>query len=500
VVELLLDAGAILIGKTNLDQFATGLNGLRSPYGLCRNLFDDAYIAGGSSSGSALAVAAGIVSFALGTDTAGSGRVPAAFNNIVGLKPTRGLLSTVGVVPACRSLDCVSVFGLTCEDTLIVARIAAGFDPEDAFSRAQPHPAGLDPLPAPRSFRVGVLGAEALEPLVDEDYARLYAESLARLEAAGGVPIEIDFRPFREAGDLLYLGPWVAERYLAFSDFLSRCPEAVHPVVRETLARGAAPTAAEAFAAFHRLRTLRRQLARVWDRVEVLATPTTAMIPTVEECLADPVRLNQRLGQYTHCVNLLGLAGLVVPAGFTRTGLPFGLSLVAPAFTEPLLCAIGARCHASAGVTLGATAHRLLARSPPAAKALGLRLCMSGAHMSGLPLNHELTARAGRFLERCRTAPCYRLYAFEDMQPTRPGLIREAPGEGIEVEVWELPWAAVGTFLAGVPAPLVIGTVELEDGTEVKGFLCEAHATSSGRDITRLGGWRAYLALREDDG
>lgn len=499
VVQRLIGAGAILIGKTNLDQFATGLNGLRSPYGLCRNPFDPNYIAGGSSSGSALAVAMGQASFALGTDTAGSGRIPAAFCNIVGLKPTRGLLSTRGVVPACRSLDCVSVFGLSCEDTLKVAGIAAGFDPEDSYSRSSVYSPDLDPVPAPVSFRFGVLRREVLERHRDAEYARLYAEAISGLETLGGVSVEIDYTPFQEAGELLYRGPWIAERYLALGEFLGRHPEAVHPAVRETIGRGAAPTAVEAFAACHRLRALKRDVSRIWAEVECLATPAAGTVYTIEDCLAEPIALNERLGDYTHHANLLDLCAVVVPAGFTRTGLPFGLSLVAPARSEPLLCAIGMRLHAASGVPLGATGHRLPVRTAvPGGQTQGLRLCVSGAHMLGLPLNHELTSRGGRFLRRTRTAPCYRLYALEEMQPPRPGLVRAEDGFGIEVEVWELPRAAVGGFLEAVPAPLAIGTVELADATTVKGFLCESHAAARGRDITALGGWRAYLAVRSD--
>lgn len=496
VIERLLQAGALLIGKTNLDQFATGLSGTRSPYGVGRNLFNGAYIAGGSSSGSALAVASGLASFALGTDTAGSGRVPAAFSNIVGLKPTRGLLSNRGVVPACRSLDCISVLALTCGDALRITDLAAGFDPEDPFSRSET--VSLDPQPVPGSFRFGVPEWEQLDFFGDSEFERLYQEALQRLETLGGQRVEFDFRPFREVGALLYHGPWVAERQLAVRELFKGSWEALHPVVREIVERGATFSATDAFAAYHRLRSLMRKAAQTWAKVDLVALPTVGTIYRVEAMLREPVALNVNLGYYTHCANLMDLCAIAVPSGFTTAGLPFGIAFLGPAYSESLLCALGAAFHARADLQLGATTRSVSELLPPSIhhSPRGLPLCVCGGHMSGLGLNHELTSRGARLLKRSRTALCYRLYALESMSPARPGLIRKEPGHGIEVEVWDVPWDQIGGFIAGIPAPLTIGSIELEDGEQVKGFLCEAHAVVAGLDISTSGSWRRYLAER----
>jgi len=497
VVQRLLDAGAIAIGKTNLDQFATGLVGTRSPYGACANPFDARYIAGGSSSGSAVAVAAGLASFSLGTDTAGSGRVPAAFNNLVGLKPTLGLLSTRGVVPACRSLDCVSIFGLTVRDAQAVLEIAQGFDAADPFSRA--NAAGVE-VGIGERFRFGVPRAADLEFCGDAASEQLYRDALERLEALGGERIELDFRPFYETARLLYEGPWVAERWLVVRELLARKPEAVHPVTRRVIEKASAFSAADAFAALYRLQELRRRAADAWRRVEVIATPSAPTIYTLAQVQADPVALNSRLGTYTNFVNLLDLAGLAVPAGFRPDGLPFGVTLLAPAFGDRALAALGDRLQRAQGLPLGATGAAL----PPAQENLTagrpatVQLVVCGAHMSGLPLNRELTERGARLVRRARTAPRYRFYALEAFSPPRPGMVRGESGAPIEVEIWELPAAAFGGFVDGIPAPLGIGTVELEDGAQLRGFVCEQYATQGAREITRLGGWRAYLAQRAE--
>jgi len=498
VVQRLLDAGAIAIGKTNLDQFATGLVGTRSPYGACANPFDARYIAGGSSSGSAVAVAAGLVSFSLGTDTAGSGRVPAAFNNLVGLKPTLGLLSTRGVVPACRSLDCVSIFGLTVRDAQAVLEVAQGFDAADPFSRALT--ADLESGFGER-FRFGVPRAADLEFCGDAASETLYGEALARLEALGGERVELDFRPFYETARLLYEGPWVAERWLVVRGLLARNPEAVHPVTRRVIEKASAFSAADTFAALYRLYELRRRAADAWQRVELIVTPSAPTIYTLTQIEADPITLNSRLGTYTNFVNLLDLAGLAVPGGFRADGLPFGVTLLAPAFRDGALAALGDRLQRAQGLPLGATGAALppAQEQPPTAARPGtVRLVVCGAHMSGLPLNRELTERGARLVRRARTAPRYRFYALEAFSPPRPGMVRGEPGAAIEVEVWELPAAAFGGFVDGIPAPLGIGTVELEDGAQVRGFVCEQYATQGAREITRLGGWRAYLAQRAE--
>ena len=485
-------AGAVPIGKTNLDQFATGLVGVRSPYGTAVNPFDASMIPGGSSSGSAVAVAAGLVSFAFGTDTAGSGRVPAALTNIVGLKPTRGLISTTGVVPACRSLDCVSVFALTTDDAACVLTAAAGVDPDDPFSRPPPL---LIPT-APRRYRFGVPPVAQREFFGNAAGEQLYLAALASLHADGGEPVDIDLGPFLAAGRLLYEGPWVAERYAAIRAFIEAQPEALHPVTRGIIQGGARPLAADAFAAYYRLRELRRALEPVWQSIDVLLLPTVGTTHSVRAVEADPIRLNAQLGHYANFVNLLDLCGIAVPAGFQPDGLPFGVTLLAPAFHEPVLLPIAARLHAAAAVCLGATAHPLPpSPEPPSRDSDHVELVVCGAHMSGLPLNHQLTVRGARLVEVTRTAAEYRLVALPD---GRPGLERVAHGAAIEVEVWSVPAEHVGSFIAAIPPPLAIGTVRLAGGRQVKGFLCESIAARDALDITAHGGWRAYMAARSN--
>lgn len=492
-VQRLIDAGAIPIGKTNLDQFATGLVGTRSPYGAGRNAFDNEYISGGSSSGSAIATAVGQVSFALGTDTAGSGRVPAAFNNLVGVKPTRGLVSTRGVVPACRSLDCVSVFALTADDARAVLEVLAVFDASEAFARRVP--ACPDTQVPTQGFRCGVPRADQLEFFGDREYARLLEASVRRLRDMGVAVHEIDFAPFLQAARLLYEGPWVAERYLAVQSLLESRPEAFHPVTREIIAGGAAPRATDAFAAQYRLAELKRESEAVWAEVDVLLTPTAGTIHRIAEVEADPIRLNSQLGHYTNFMNLLDLCAVAVPAGFRADGLPFGVTFIAPAFQDRALLDIADTWQRELGIELGATGTPLppprhAAHTTPDDRVL---VAVCGAHMTGLPLNHQLTARGGQLRARTRTAPCYRLYALPGGTPQRPGLVRARHGKRIEVEVWEVPTERFGSFVAGIPTPLGIGKLELEDGQWVPGFLCEAHATQSATDVTEFGGWRAYL-------
>jgi allophanate hydrolase len=492
-VQCLIDAGAIPIGKTNLDQFATGLVGTRSPYGAGRNAFNGEYISGGSSSGSAIATAIGQVAFALGTDTAGSGRVPAAFNNLIGVKPTRGLVSTRGVVPACRSLDCVSVFALTAADARAVLDVLAVFDSAEPFARRAP--ACLESQVPAQGFRCGVPRADQLEFFGDREYARLFAASVERLRDMGADIREIDFVPFLQAARLLYEGPWVAERYLAVQSLLETKPDAFHPVTRAIIAGGAAPRALDAFAAQYRLAELKRASEAVWSTVDVLFTPTAGTLYRIAEVEADPVRLNSNLGHYTNFMNLLDLCAVAVPAGFRSDGLPFGVTFIAPAFQDRPLLGIAVKWQHEFGLTLGATGKPL---PPPrhvahAAAAESVLVAVCGAHMTGLPLNHQLTSRGGQLHARTRTAPCYRLYALPGGSPQRPGLVRARHGKRIEVEVWELPMERFGSFVAGIPTPLGIGKLELEDGQWVPGFMCEAHATLTATDITDLGGWRAYL-------
>jgi allophanate hydrolase len=494
VVQRLLDAGAMLVGKTNLDQFATGLVGTRSPYGAVRNGFKPAYIAGGSSSGSAVAVALGMASFALGTDTAGSGRVPAAFNNLVGLKPTRGLVSTAGVVPACRSLDCVSVFALSCDDAERAFAAAAAPDPMDPFSRAD----AMSRADFPGALRFGVPRAEDLEYFGDAQSPSLFAQAVERLARLGATPVDVDLTPFLEAAELLYDGPWIAERSCALREFIDAQPGSVLPVTRAIIDSGKRFSAADAFRAMHRLAELRRDTEPIWNAIDVLLLPTAATIYSIAEVEREPIRLNSNLGRYTNFVNLLDLAALAVPSGFRRDGLPFGVTLVAPAGYDLALCRLGSRLQREAGLPLGATAHAL----PKASAAIALpligtvRIAVVGAHLSGEPLNHQLTERGARLLRACRTAPCYRLYALPGARPAKPGLVRTDTGTAIELEIWEMPEGHFGSFVAEIPAPLGIGTLELDDGSVAKGFICESYATADAEDISAYGGWRAFLASR----
>jgi len=480
-VAALEAAGARATGKTNLDQFATGLVGVRSPYGACASVHDAEYVSGGSSSGSAVAVASRQVDFALGTDTAGSGRVPAAFNSILGLKPTRGVLSTRGVVPACRSLDCVSIFARDIATTRRVFAAAAQFDAADAFAR----PFAPDGFAWSRgTFRFGYLRQDQREFFGDTEAARLYQLALDQLHAIGGVPVEIDYTPFREAAQLLYAGPWVAERRAALGAFFDAHGADIHPVVQRIIAGADRYTAVQAFEASYALAAARRRTEAAWQQVDVLALPTTGTIYKIADVERDPVALNTNLGYYTNFVNLLDLAALAVPAGFRPDGLPFGLTLIGPAMSDTALLDLGARY-------LG---EPLAVAVPPGCVAISV----VGAHLTGMPLNHELTSRGGRLLATTKTAAPYRLFHLPNTTPPKPGLRRtpDFAGPGIELEVWALPLAAFGAFVAGVPAPMGIGTVELADGTWVKGFLSEAYSLEGARDITEFGGWRRYLASR----
>jgi allophanate hydrolase len=482
VVQRLEDAGAILIGKTNMDQFATGLVGTRSPFGACSSVYDQRYISGGSSSGSAIAVAKGQVTFALGTDTAGSGRVPAAFNNLIGLKPTRGVLSTAGVVPACRTLDCVSILASDCHDAHRVWSAAKGFDSSHPFSRAPR--SGEDAAPwLNAAFRFGVPRSEQLEFFGDEEAKARYTEAVRKIEKVGGERVEIDFSVFRSAAELLYEGPWVAERLAAIQSFMQNHSEEMNPVVRGIIAGGERFTAVDTFQAEYRLLDLRRAAVRQWATMDVLVLPTTGTIFTHEQVAANPVKMNTNLGYYTNFVNLMDLAAVAAPAGFRSNGLPFGISFIGPAFSDEALLALAHRY-------LGAKTP-LLERTPGC-----VDLAVVGAHLAGQPLNSQLTQRGARLKKTCRTAAGYRLYALEGTKPAKPGLARDDQfrGPGIEVEVWTMPEDQFGSFVAEVPAPFGIGNVTVDSGELAKCFICEPHALASATEITQFGGWRAYLA------
>jgi allophanate hydrolase len=498
-VARLRAAGAIVIGKTNLDQFATGLVGVRSPYGIPKNLFNPDLIPGGSSSGSGVAVGAGLVPLALGTDTAGSGRIPAGFNNIVGLKPSLGLISTHGLVPACRTLDCVSVFALTVDDAWAAAAATAGSDRTDSYSRNRPlgRPGAMPahvklgvPLPGQRLF------------FGDKQFEAGYAGALERLTKLGCKIVEVDIEPFYETARLLYDGPWVAERTITARSMLASDPGAIHPVTKEIILSGLRPTAIDAFAAFYKLERLRRVADYIFaNQVDALVLPTAPTIYTVKQVLADPIQLNSRLGTYTNFVNLLDLCGLALPASMTDSGVPFGITLLAPGGNDARLVEIGRVFHADTTLPLGALKASQPALAPvlksPAAGEVAL--VVVGAHLSGLPLNGELRALGARLLETARTAPDYRLYALDGTSPPKPGLLRVDGGQGtsIEIEVWALSVESFGRFVAAVPPPLSIGTVKLQDGRGLKGFLLEAAAAAGARDISSFGGWRKFMAAEK---
>ena len=494
-VARLRKAGAIVIGKTNLDQFATGLVGVRSPYGTPRNLFNPDLIPGGSSSGSGIAVAAGLVPLALGTDTAGSGRVPAGFNNIVGLKPSLGLVSTFGVVPACRTLDCVSVLALTVDDAWAALTVMAGHDENDAYSRDRP----LGQVGAmPAHLKIGTPRPGQRLFFGDTDYASGYDAALSRLARLGAEIVEIDIEPFYETARLLYDGPWVAERTITARSLLASDPDAIHPVTREIILSGLRSSAVDAFAAFYELEELRWIASHTFRKVDALALPTSPTIYSIKQVLADPIQLNGRLGTYTNFVNLLDLCGLALPASMTGKGLPFGITLLAPGGADALLAEIGRVFHADTLLPLGALKEQQPAIHPmPKSPARGeTAVAVVGAHLSGLPLNSELRSLGGRLLEATKTAPNYRLYALSGVQPAKPGLLRvdEGKGTAIEIEVWALSLNAFGAFVDKVPPPLSIGTIKLTDGRNVKGFLVEAAAVDGTPDISGFGGWRAFLA------
>ena len=479
VVERLETAGAICVGKTNLDQFATGLVGTRSPYGIPRNAYNLAYVSGGSSSGSAIAVAAGLVPFALGTDTAGSGRVPAAFNHLIGFKPSKGRWSTSGLVPACRTLDCITVLTDSVADARLIDDLVAGYDPQDPFSK--PH--AYRPL-QPR--RIGVPRREQRAWFGDSQSEYLYDRGLDALAETARI-VEIDIAPLLEAAQLLYGGPWVAERTAALAELLATTPEAIDETVRSVVEPGNTMSAVELWNGVYRLADLKRMADEQWDMIDLLAFPTTGTTYRVAELLAAPIALNSNLGLYTNFVNLLDMAAVAVPAGTRLSGTGFGITLIGPADSDRDLLATAEHHLATAG----------LSPPPPLdleGKMETVKLAVVGAHLKDMPLHWQLTSREATFVGAFETAPNYRLYAIADSVPPKPALVHSEDGAGIAVEVYELDVAAFGSFVAEVPAPLAIGTVTLADGTSVKGFVSEPRATIGAEDITSCGGWRAYIA------
>jgi allophanate hydrolase len=523
-VARLLDAGAILLGKTNLDQFATGLVGTRSPYGPVRDARRPDRVSGGSSSGSAVAVALGIADIALGTDTAGSGRVPAAFQGIVGVKPTRGLVPTTGVVPACRSLDCVTVFAPDLGLAELALEVIAGPDPADPLSRTAPSDVPLAPPPAnngakgtsdgraladdsgpagaqqqsaaangPASAgtRVGSPAPDSLTALTNAARAAFVA-ARHQLAAAGAQVMEIDIAPLIDAGALLYGGAFVAERHAAVGEFVESHLDEVDPTVREIVTAAAAPTASRLFTDQEKLDGLALATRALFADLDAILLPTTAAQPTIAAVEADPIMENAKLGTFTNCANLLDLCAVAVPAGEADGG-QFGVQVLAPAFHDAIAADIASLVTADRGNPLSFVTQRVTKDRDPVTKSAPIELFVAGAHLSGMPLNPQLTERGARLVGEARTAPRYRLYAL-DTTPPKPGVVRvEDDGASLPGESWALSPAALGTFLAAIPQPMALGEVELEDGRSVVGFLCEPIALEGARDITATGGWRAYV-------
>ena len=489
-VQRLLDAGAILVGKTNLDQFATGLVGVRSPYGAPRCVFDKDYVSGGSSSGSAVAVAAGLASFSFGTDTAGSGRVPAGFNNIVGIKPTRGILSTSGVFPANKTLDCLSIFALSAGDGDRIRRVAEGFDAEDPFSRTAV-PVSL-PLEKPR---IGIPRPDQLTFFGDTAAAEIFNAAVEQAKTLGWEVVPFDYEPFGATAQLLYGSAWVAERLAAVKPYLDK---GLHPVTRQIISGAGDYDAADAFEAIYAAEHLRTRCTEIAEGFDLILVPTSPTIYRVDAVEADPITLNSNLGTYTNFVNLLDMAAVSVPAGFRANGLPFGVTLVGPGQSDGALAVLADRLHRSLHPRSGMADSPLVAPAlPTSGKDAGLvTVCVVGAHLTGMPLNTQLTERNATLLETTRTAPDYRFYALADSVPPKPGLSRDPDfdGPGIEVELWQMPMEAFGSFVALIPQPLGIGTVTLADGRNVKGFICEPAGIATATEITHYGGWRAYRA------
>lgn len=496
VVQQLIDAGAIPVGKANLDQFATGLNGTRSPYGACHNAFDFDYISGGSSSGSAVSVALGLASFSLGTDTAGSGRIPACFNNLVGVKPSIGLLSATGLVPACRSLDCITIFAYNTDDANLVLSIAEGFDARDGYSRANPfanqtHQYGL----RTGELKVGVIPAHQLKFFGDHGYQKAYLETLEKLKVEGFTFEEIDFSPFDEIAKLLYEGPWVSERYIATQPLIDEKPEAIFPVVREIIAPGGQSPATALFRAQYRINELKQTCLAQMAQVDCLLTPTAGRHFTVEEMLEEPIKRNSELGYYTNFMNLLDLASIAVPTMMTEANRPFGITLVGATFSDRILMSIANRIQQALPLKKGAL--DIIAtptNNTPVSSTKIIDVMVCGAHLTGQPLNWQLIERGGILKSSTTTAPHYRMYALAGGPPLRPGLVFDKKkGDAIEVEVWSVPAENFGSFVAGIPAPLGMGKITLEDGNQVSGFICEPYGIEGATEITHLKGWKTYL-------
>ena len=494
VIAKLRAAGALMIGKTNLDQFATGLVGVRTPYGAPLNAVDPEIVPGGSSGGSGVIVGHGIVTFSLGTDTAGSGRVPAALNNIVGLKPTLGALSASGVVPACRTLDTISIFALTVDDAYAAFAVARGFDPADAYSKPLADQALTSPQ---RPLRVGVPNAATIEFFGDAIQKDAFDRDVALLAATGATIEPIDFEPLYAIARMLYEGAWVAERYTVIDDLLASNPDAIHPVTRKIITHAESMSAADAFKGIYRLAELKRAAEPMLEQLDMLCVPTIPTFYSVADLHADPVTPNSNNGTYTNFVNLLDMCGIAVPTAPRSDGRPGSITLLAAAGKDAAVAAVAREFEANCARNMGATAHSVETPPPlPDAPSDRIDVAVCGAHMMGLPLNWQLTDLGATFVRAAHSAAQYKFYALAGGPPDRPGMVRsDGPDIGsVALEIWSLPKSGFGTFMAGIPAPLGIGTVELSDGASVKGFICEASGTKGATDITALGDWRAYLA------
>lgn len=497
VVSRLMQAGAIPVGKANLDQFATGLNGTRSPWGPCRNSFNSDYISGGSSAGSAVSVALGLSTFSLGTDTAGSGRVPACFNNLVGLKPSRGLVPATGVVPACQSLDCVSIFAYNTDDANRVLAVAEGFDQADPYSRSNPFSNSSRHYGQRQGkIKAGVIPAEQLAFFDDTDYKNAYEQTLETLSQNGFELIEIDYQPFDEAAKLLYEGPWVTERYIATQPLIDDSPQSMNETVRNIIEPGGKPPASELFKAQYRLAAYRQHCDAVLADVDCLLTPTAGRLFTVDEMLAEPILRNSQLGYYTNFVNLLDMAAVAVPTAFTPAGLPFGITILGDTFSDRALLSIANRIQQTFPLTIGALDVKQPALSDtPVANPASTDIVVCGAHLSNMPLNWQLTERGATLKAVTTTSDQYRLYRLPGDNPIRPALVCDQQnGHAIHVEVWSMPTRQLGSFVAAIPSPLGIGKVTLASGSTCSGFICEHGALTGAEEVTGFGGWPSYLA------
>lgn len=492
-VQKLLDAGAVLIGKTNLDQFATGLVGTRSPYGIVPNPFDPKFVSGGSSSGSGSAVSRGLVLFSLGTDTAGSGRIPAAFTNTVGTKPTPGYMSTEGVYPACKTIDCISIFTLTASDAAIVLDVMKATT-YDRTHEPQYHPEPKLTHQFPRPIRVGI--PKAADFLDNSEYPKLFANALNKLKGMGYQIVEVDITPFVKAGKLLYEGPWVAERYAVIEDFLKKNPNSMDPSVKQIIESGANYTAAQGFRATYQLKELETLCQQVWAQCDLIVVPSAPRHPTIQELGEEPILRNSELGMYTNYVNLMRLAAVAVPADFTASGIPFGITLIGQGGSDFALLDFASQWQELTQLPLGKLkikpSEQYLRILKP--KSSSTHLAVVGAHLKGMPLHSQLVERNARFIKSCTTAKHYQLFALANTIPPKPGLVRlKEGGDQIELELYDVPQEMIGSFLNLIPAPLGLGTIELDDGSWVKGFICEPVGIVGATNITHYGGWKKYL-------